>query len=56
MYQQLVLALAIAPGLSQYFRRFLAQSLNPIKSKTYETPTLSYYIFLYKSIGCGLAP
>ena len=56
MYQQLVLALAIAPRLSQYFRRFLAQPLNPIKSITYEVSAFSYYILPYKSIGCGLAP
>ena len=56
MYQQLVLALAIAPRLSQYFRRFLAQPVNPIKSITYEIPTFGYYIFPYKSIGYGLAP
>ena len=56
MYQQLVLALAIAPRLSQYFRRFLAQSLNPIKSIAYGILAFSWCIFLYKSIGCGLAP
>ena len=56
MYQQLVLALAIAPRLSQYFRRFLVQPVNPIKSTTYGIPAFSCYIFLYKSIGYGLAP